>query len=139
MLSDAWGNVIDEVTYRDTLPWPMSADGRGYFLVLRDLDADNNLGENWTTESELVGIPHYDQHDTGVQVSPNPTKGLVNIVSDNPMDQVSVLDVQGRVILLQKTSTFSATMDLSGFKPGVYFVRVNNQKRQSAVMKIVKW
>jgi len=104
-----------------------------------NLDADNSLGENWTTESELVGIPHYDQHDTGVQVSPNPTKGLVNIVSDNPMDQVSVLDVQGRVILLQKTSTFSATMDLSGFKPGVYFVRVNNQKRQSAVVKIVKW
>ncbi len=139
VLSDAWGNVIDEVTYRDTLPWPMSADGRGDFLVLMNLDADNSLGENWTTESELVGIPHYDQHDTGVQVSPNPTKGLVNIVSDNPMDQVSVLDVQGRVILLQKTSTFSATMDLSGFKPGVYFVRVNNQKRQSAVVKIVKW
>lgn len=139
VLSDAWGNVIDEVTYRDTLPWPMSADGRGDFLVLMDLDADNSLGENWTTASEFVGVPNYGQQYAAIQVSPNPTKGLVRIVSENPMRRVSVTDIQGRTLLNRAVNDFSTTTDLSGFRSGVYFVRVTDQEGQSAVMKVVKW
>lgn len=139
VLSDAWGNVIDEVTYRDTLPWPMSADGRGDFLMLVDLDADNNLGENWTTASELVGISHYGRPHADIHVSPNPTKDLVRIVSDIPMQHVSIMDMQGRVLLSQDPIAVSATMDLSGLRAGVYVVQVINQERKMSVEKIVKW
>ena len=35
-LLDAYGNIIDTVTYNDVLPWPEEADGNGAFLVLLD-------------------------------------------------------------------------------------------------------
>lgn len=139
VLADAWGNIIDEVTYRDTLPWPMSADGRGDFLVLMDLDADNSLGENWTTASEFVGVSHYSQQHTDIQVSPNPTKGLIQIVSAIPMRQIVVFDMQGRQLLAQELYDSSTSVDMTAFQSGVYFVRVTDQDRQSVVMKVVKW
>ena len=139
VLADAWGNIIDEVTYRDTLPWPMSADGRGDFLVLMDLDADNSLGENWTTASEFVGVSHYCQQHADIQVSPNPTKGLIQIASAIPMRQIVVFDMQGRQLLAQELYDDSTSVDMTAFQSGVYFVRVTDQNRQSVVMKVVKW
>jgi hypothetical protein len=139
VLADAWGNIIDEVTYRDTLPWPMSADGRGDFLVLMDLDADNSLGENWTTASEFVGVSHYCQQHADIQVSPNPTKGLIQIASAIPMRQIVVFDMQGRQLLAQELYDDSTSVDMTAFQSGVYFVRVTDQDRQSVVMKVVKW
>lgn len=139
VLADVWGNILDEVTYRDTLPWPTSADGHGDFLVLADLDSDNSLGENWTTASEFVGVPHYGRQNADIQLYPNPTRGLVQLVSDNPMRQVCVFDLQGRHFLMQELSDISTSIDMSAFPSGVYFVRVTGQDRQSTVMKVVKW
>lgn len=139
VLADAWGNIIDVVTYRDTLPWPMSADGRGDFLVLMNLDADNSLGENWTTASEFVGVSHYCQQHADIQASPNPTKGLIQIVSAIPMRQIVVFDMQGRQLLAQELYDDSTSVDMTAFQSGVYFVRVTDQDRQSVVMKVVKW
>ena len=139
VLADVWGNILDEVTYRDTLPWPTSADGHGDFLVLADLDSDNSLGENWTTASEFVGVPHYGRQHADIQLYPNPTRGLVQLVSDNPMRQVCVFDLQGRHFLMQELSDISTSIDMSAFPSGVYFVRVTGQDRQSTVMKVVKW
>ena len=33
VLADAWGNIIDEVTYTDASPWPTTPDGHGPFLT----------------------------------------------------------------------------------------------------------
>ena len=43
ILSDAYGNTIDEVWYTDSDPWPESADGDGPYLQLVDLNSDNSL------------------------------------------------------------------------------------------------
>lgn len=48
VIADAWGNVIDEVHYYDSEPWPTEPDGNGPYLKLIDLDSDNSLAENWT-------------------------------------------------------------------------------------------
>jgi hypothetical protein len=50
-LSDALGNVVDEVRYFDSGSWPRWADGRGPSLELVDPRSDNSLGGAWS-ESE---------------------------------------------------------------------------------------
>jgi hypothetical protein len=46
ILLDAFGNIIDNVNYSDSLPWP-DADGNGYYLELPDINLDNSLASSW--------------------------------------------------------------------------------------------
>ena len=138
VLSDAWGNVIDEVTYRDTLPWPMSADGRGDFLMLMDLDADNSLGENWTTASELVGYASYERMGSPLRVSPNPTDGVLHVETPLPMSKFRVLDMNGRVLFGGDCSDSVLQLDVSSLHTGMYFMEVFMQDHALHVAKFVK-
>lgn len=137
VLANAWGMVIDEVTYSDTLPWPMTADGQGDFLVLTDLDADNSLGENWTVASELVGIAHHGSSHV-MAAYPNPTAGQVRIHLDVPMCAVTLTDLCGRHLLHCPVEGYDFTLDLSCYPSGVYFLRATTDHQESATAKIVK-
>lgn len=55
-LLDAGSNVIDEVTYSNTTPWPTAAAGNGPSIVLCDPDSDNNVAANWQAASTSTGI-----------------------------------------------------------------------------------
>ena len=57
VLSDAFGNIIDEVQYFDSSPWPTDADGGGKSLELRATNLDNNLAASWFTRSQTYGSP----------------------------------------------------------------------------------
>ena len=46
-LVDAAGEVIDEVNYKSTFPWPIAANGDGVSMELINVDVDNDLGGSW--------------------------------------------------------------------------------------------
>ena len=46
-LSDAAGNVIDEVDYNDAFPWPLGALNSGLSMELIHPSLDNQLGGSW--------------------------------------------------------------------------------------------
>ena len=50
-LFDANGTLADFVEYDDDLPWPLSADGEGPTLELKNPSLDNLLPENWMASS----------------------------------------------------------------------------------------
>ena len=52
LLRDAANNPVDEVRYYDSGRWPETPDGGGATLELRDLDADNGIGEAWAASEE---------------------------------------------------------------------------------------
>lgn len=138
VLADAWGNIIDEVTYADTLPWPVSADGHGDFLILIDPDLDNSLPESWMAADVFVGIS---QHSVSgnLRVGPNPTDGLLRIDSDKPVESITLTDMQGR--LLQRTlahSETAVTADLTPYPAGVYFITVVSADGSRTVAKVMR-
>ncbi len=51
VLTDPFGNVLDEVAYDDNEPWDVVADEGLYSLALIDADTDNNDGTNWSIQS----------------------------------------------------------------------------------------
>lgn len=74
VLADAWGNVIDEVHYSDSEPWPTEPDGNGPYLKLIDLELDNSLAENWTYSTEYDNADEIS--DNKLAVFPNPANGM---------------------------------------------------------------
>lgn len=46
---DTAANIVDDVTYSDSTPWPIEADGNGYYLSLISSELDNALAESWET------------------------------------------------------------------------------------------
>ena len=121
VIADAWGNVIDEVCYSDSAPWPTLPDGGGPYLQLIDLDLDNNNGENWTYRFNFTDVEEV--YENRVAVYPNPTKGIVNIVSENAVLSVDVIDLSGRTVARSSGNT----VDISALPNGFYSLRINTQ------------
>ncbi len=57
VLADPFGNIVDEVTYADTAPWPTAADGGGAYLNLIDLNSDNSVATNWQAATYTLPQP----------------------------------------------------------------------------------
>ncbi len=75
VLASPGGEIIDEVEYFDSEPWPTEPDGSGPSLTLCDPLSDNTLAENWTASTEEVGT-----NADGNMVYGSPNAGCDNLV-----------------------------------------------------------
>ena len=119
VLADAWGNIIDEVWYSDSAPWPTEPDGSGAYLQLIDLDSDNSLAENWTYRYPFENVVEVSENR--VTVYPNPSHGALHIVSNKEIISVEVVDLSGRTIELFNSNT----IDISHLNSGLYLLRIS--------------
>ena len=122
VIADAWGNVIDEVHYSDSEPWPTEPDGGGPYLQLIDLNSDNSLAENWTFKYFFDNIDEISEYE--LTVYPNPAKGIVNIVSDNAVISAEIVDLSGRTVAISSGNT----IDVSALPNGFYGLKINTEK-----------
>lgn len=137
VLADAWGNIIDQVHYSDSLPWPMEADGNGPYLELKDLDFDNSIPENWTTGDDLTGmITMVDNRN--MTIYPNPTSGKMHIALSESVIQCQILDLTGSVLLELSPSDSVFDLDLNGCPSGMYLVKIQFADGKLVFGKVVK-
>jgi len=73
-----------------------------------------------------VGIDNTDISSM-MKIYPNPTKGKLCIESEI-MERVEVFDVTGKFVYETVVSSDVLDVDLSGFRKGVYFVRIITEK-----------
>ena len=137
VLADAWGNIIDQVHYSDSLPWPTEADGKGPYLELKDLDSDNNLPENWTTGDDLTGITHQ-KHTVLVHLYPNPTIGMVNVELAEPPIRCQIMNLTGTMIAETTVSSLRFNLDISSLPSGLYLMKIIMADGKSTYEKLVK-
>jgi len=57
ILYNSENELIDELEYDDTVPWPKEPDGNGPTLELIHPSLDNNLGSNWAASEMNGGTP----------------------------------------------------------------------------------
>ena len=69
------------------------------------------------------GIMSSNEHDINVDIYPNPTKGMVYILSEN-IQRVSVFNMFGQMVLDTEINSNEATINMSTFSAGVYMVRI---------------
>ncbi len=109
-------------------------------------DANTGLASGFTTSSVENGIFKYvgtvlanDTFDAAQFVaSPNPTTGLFNIAGQN-ITNIVVTDVLGKTVLNQNYTTLNnVSLDLTSFNSGLYLVKVTNDNKETATLKVVK-
>jgi len=122
LLADAFGNVIDHVHYYDDAPWP-DADGNGKYLQLANVALDNALAANWIALDETVlGLETIGSNDR-LFLSPNPVVQSLHINTHTPIEQIQILDLQGRIVLSMPVGAINTDIDLSRLSSGLYLVR----------------
>ena len=137
VLADAWGNIIDQVHYSDSLPWPMEADGEGPYLELKDLDFDNSLPESWTTGDDLTGIKKFADNQN-IALYPNPTSGKIHIALSENAIRCQIIGLMGNVLQETSLSSPDFDLDLSGLPSGMYLVKVQFADGRIVFRKVVK-
>ena len=137
VLADAWGNIIDEVHYMDTLPWPMEADGNGPYLQLKDLNFDNSLASSWTIGDDLTGL-HSSVDRQSMVLFPNPTSGMIHIELPSKAIRCQVIDLTGNVLSEIPASSPSFDIDLSRLSSGMYLLKVLTEDGKTMFRKVVK-
>lgn len=82
---------------------------------------------------DVYGVGIEEMGKIGVMVYPNPTKDMLNIVTNSTISNVIVSDFSGRAVI----NCNSKTIDVSTLKNGVYFVKVQTPQGISNI-KFVK-
>ena len=136
VLADAWGNVIDEVHYYDSFPWPVQADGGGAYLELIDLDLDNSLAESWNA---IVGVGEYSSASL-IKIYPNPSSGEIHLSFDADAfgaTEIAIYDLMGRKVFVQFIGMLKGQNEITinpDLTSGVYLLKIG-----SRVTKIVRY
>ena len=71
-----------------------------------------------------------------VSVFPNPTSGQVNIVSPIPMQRCLLLNSLGQVVIDKTMNDVESSLNLHGYAPGIYLLKVNTAEGE-VVQKIM--
>lgn len=71
------------------------------------------------------GIKDNKMEDSGISVSPNPTSGIVNVISDRATE-IEVIDMNGKVLSSHSVESGTTQIDLGNLPNGVYFVRTQD-------------
>ena len=115
-LQYANGDTLISLVYDDRYPWPNSADGDGYSLVLKEENAheDLNNAKNWRASKIIHGTPGKNDDATAIEAQesspavfclhqnyPNPFNSVTTIEYVLPMNmyiEMKIFDILGRQV-----------------------------------------
>lgn len=138
LLSDAWGNVIDELTYFDDTPWPPQADGDGPYLKLISLANDNSLPGSWETSTEQLVQLAESQLLADLIVFPIPASSSVSLKANQAVISIEVLDMLGNtfvVVAVDNARNFQLSTEK--FAAGTYLLKAIFADNTVRVKKII--
>lgn len=136
VIADAWGNVIDEVHYADSEPWPTEPDGNGPYLQLIDLDLDNSMAENWTYRYCFDAVD--DILENNAAIYPNPSNGFLNISSNKKLCRCQLFDLQGNLLIDNVLSDNFSSIDINNLISGVYILKLQFSDNLFQYYKVIK-
>ena len=136
VIADAWGNVIDEVHYSDSEPWPTEPDGNGPYLQLIDLDLDNSIAENWTYRYCFDAVDEISENNAAIY--PNPSNGILNISSNKKLCRCQLFDLQGNLLIDNILSNNFSSIDIKDLNSGVYVLKLQFSDNLFQYYKVIK-
>jgi len=75
-----------------------------------------------------------------ISVYPNPTHGILTIVSNSVFNQISIYNTLGQVVFVAVSITEEkeTIIDISNLNQGIYFIKIKNKTGIISIKKIVK-
>ena len=102
-----------------------------YKVYVRGYCTECGLWSQWSGgvplgESQTEGVDEAKQSG-GVELSPNPARGKVEVRALAGLRSISLYDSHGRLVREETVSGERATVSLQGLSAGVYVMQVNTQ------------
>ncbi len=108
--------------------------GNGYIAINNEIFSGEFESELSVDLCELSSIK---THDHNIIVYPNPTKGILNIKSDNPIVSIELIDIHSKIVRnFAKLSYYTETIYLSELEFGFYFIKIKT-KDYTTTKKII--
>lgn len=136
--NQAWDMYIDDVQFIFAQPF---AFGTQVFIELAGLDFYSAAAHNSMYIDDVVlyngTIGTEDFAANGFSVYPNPVKDMLNIKSSAAVDNVTVYDLLGKVVLQENPGKISPAINMSNLASGSYLVQVKigNSSKTVKVLK----
>ena len=90
-------------------------------------------------DSGLVGEKEVNQINVGFSVYPNPVQDILNVdFAGFEKGKLSIINLQGEVVLTSAVSKNSHQIDLSQYPQGVYLISIYNEQGRFT-KKVLKW
>ncbi|SRX76143.1 T9SS type A sorting domain-containing protein [Aequorivita antarctica] len=124
--NETWDMYIDEVQFFFAEPFAFNTQ---VFIELAGLDFYSATAHN---EMYIDDVTLYNGNILGTNdfaenkfsVYPNPVKDMLNIKSSAAVDNVTVYDILGKVVLQENPGTISPAINMSNLASGSYLVKV---------------
>jgi len=84
-----------------------------------------------------IGITQITKSASSAMVYPNPSHGIFTFTSFNRIDEVTVTDVLGNVVIQKSGDSTSLLLDLTGQAEGIYFAKVRSNDQQQIIRLVV--
>jgi len=98
------------------------------FLPEDDANYNDIIATVYINVLLYVGTPEFSEE--GINVYPNPTKGIVNLdFSNNEVQNIRITDISGKLIFEKSVVLLNETLDLSMNPAGVYFVTIQTNDK----------
>jgi hypothetical protein len=136
ILSDGFGNVIDNVLYSDLPPWP-DVKANGLYLELIDPLSDNSVASNWKASGSLIVSVNDVEASNTIKLFPSPVTEMLQIENETQILYLELYDILGTKLQNLSVNSNCYTMNMSSLKSGIYILRVITPGG-SYVEKIIK-
>ena len=100
---------------------------------------DNSCGLNYNEEGNRAAITTNTKPLTknNLLVYPNPSKNFINVLA-NDIQEATLIDITGKQLQIQKARANTITFNTSNLLPGLYLIKIKNNKGNIKIEKFVK-
>jgi|GEM_PF-33563 len=110
------------------------------YVTVADLEATNGVVHviDKVILPDLNATSVNDLNAAEFSVYPNPADQFLNIRSDEPISDVKIMNLTGKVVLHRSMLSNNERIDVSSYSPGIYFVVVENNGSASTKKIIIR-
>ena len=139
VLADAFGNVIDQVEYSYTIPWPTGIGANGQFLSLINLNSDNSLPTSWTGSNRITGLEDI-RFESSIKIYPTPAQEIITVQGTNlVLKSFEITDMLGRNLSpVCNNNSVSNTINIENLSPNIYFIKLHFENAITVVKTFIK-
>lgn len=108
-----------------TIPGPLESTAADGSLTLKFVSDPYVVGAGYQATISCLTLGT-DKFNAAIDFtySPNPTNGVVSIVSKTTFDEVAVYNLEGRLLYQNKVNGLNTTVDMTDFATGTYFFKL---------------
>jgi len=125
------GNTSNEAT-----PFHIYTNGGSYTVIL---SATGPCGTDVDTMVINLSITGIDQLSANIDMYPNPTNEMLNIVADQNLNaDIVITNIEGRIVKSTRMTGTTLKLNVSDLAKGMYMVKITNEEGSSIQRLIVE-